>query len=181
MGAIQVSEFQINKKASEIRIGDIGFARTNGLMGKTIRLGEWLKWRSCEFNHTFVVVGTGSTYDDTWVVQAELRGVTLRRLSELFPGASEIHLVAPPAEADRKKIALFAISQVGHPYGLMSIACIALDITTPDWFLAFRRKNTWICSALTAEACRYAGWYYDFPDVYIVTPTNLWKAFQNRK
>ena len=175
------NQLTINKKPNEIRIGDIGFARTTGAMGKIIRAGEWLKWRSCEFNHTFTVVGVGNTYDEVWIVQAELRGVTLRRLSEVLPGASEIHFLTPPESADPKKIALFSLSQIGHPYGLMSIGCLALDITTPDWFVAFRRKNTWICSALSAEALRYAGWYYDFPDIYIVTPTNLWKALQTRK
>jgi len=64
----------INKAANKIRIGDIGFARTNGVMGKLIRVGEWLKWRECEFNHTFVVVAAGNTYDEVWIVQAELRG-----------------------------------------------------------------------------------------------------------
>jgi hypothetical protein len=178
---VSASEITINKKPNEIRIGDIGFARTNGLMGKLIRAGEWLKWRECEFNHTFTVVAAGNTYDEIWIVQAELRGVSLRRLSEILPNASEIHLVAPPEGADPKKIALFSLAQLGSPYGLMSITCLALDITTPDWFIAFRRKNTWICSALSAEACRYAGWYHDFPDIYIVTPTGLWKAFQDRK
>ena len=176
------NEITINKKPHEIRIGDIGFARTKGTMGKIIRVGEWLKWRSCEFNHTFTVVSTtGFTYDDIWIVQAELRGVTLRRLSELLPNASEIHFVAPPEGTEPKNIALFALAQVGSPYGLMTIACLVLDITTPDWFVAFRRKRTWICSALSAEACRYAGWYNDFPDIYIVSPTGLWKAFQSRK
>lgn len=174
-------ETKVNKPANAIRVGEIGFARTKGAMAKLIRASEWLKWRSCQFNHTFVVVTAGNTYEETWIVQAELRGVTLRRLSELLPDASEIHFVAPPEGVDRKRVALFALAELGRPYGILSIICIALDITTPDWFLAFRRKNTWICSALTAEACRYAGWFYDFPDIYLVTPTRLWQALQEAK
>lgn len=171
-----MSELVINKSAGEIRIGDIGFARTKGLMGHLIRIGEYVKFRSCDFNHTFVVVGTGQTYDAVWVVQAELRGVTLRRLSELLPDASEIHFLAPPPEAKPLKVAEFALAQLGDPYGVLTIACIALDIITPDTFVAFRREGSWICSALSAEALRYAGWYFDFGDIYIVTPTALWKA-----
>lgn len=166
----------INKSASELRIGDIGFARTKGFMGRLIRLGEWLKFRSCDFNHTFVVVSTGLSYNDTWIVQAELRGVSLRRLSEILPDASEIHIIHPPKGVDGLKVAEFALRQLGDPYGLVTILCIALDITTPDWFLEFRRNWSWICSALTGESLRYAGWLFDFKDIYTVTPTELWKA-----
>lgn len=164
----------INLKPNEIKIGDIGFARTNGAMGHLIRYGEYLKFRSCDFNHTFIVVSTGATYEEVLIVQATLRGVRLDRLSSLFPDAEELHLVHPPEEADPKKIALFALSQLGSPYGLMSIACIGLDILTPEWFISTRRNGTWICSALTAEALRYAGWFVDWKDIYTVTPTGLW-------
>jgi Permuted papain-like amidase enzyme, YaeF/YiiX, C92 family len=164
----------INLKPSEIKVGDIGFARTKGVLGRLIRYGEYLKFRSSDFNHTFIVVSTGATYDEIFVIQATLKGVRLDRLSSLFENASEIHIVAPPPEVNRRKIALFAISQIGHPYGLMSIACIGLDILTPDWFISTRRNGTWICSALTAEALRYAGWFVDWKDIYTVTPTGLW-------
>lgn len=169
----------VNLKPSEIKVGDIGFARTRGVLGHIIRYGEYIKFRSCDFNHTFIVVSTGATYDEIFIVEATLRGVRLNRLSSLFDNAEELHLIRPPEETDPRKVALFALSQLGSPYGLMSIACICLDIFTPDWFVSTRRNGTWICSALTAEALRYAGWFVDWKDVYTVTPTGLWLVLKS--
>lgn len=171
-----MSELITNRTIGELRVGDVGFARTKGIMGRLIRAGEWLKFRICDFNHTFVVVGTGETAEDTWIVQAELRGVSLRRLSEILPAAEEIWYVSPPKEANPLKVAEFSLRQLGAPYGLLTIGCISIDILTPDWFISFRRNGSWICSALTAESLRYAGWLADFDDIYIITPTGLWKA-----
>jgi hypothetical protein len=39
--------------------------------------------------------------------------------------------------------------------------------------LECRREGTWICSALAHEAMRFAGVYFDVPDIYMVSPTNL--------
>ena len=164
----------INLVPSQIKVGDLGFSRTNGAMGHLIRYGEWLKFRSCDFNHAFVVVAEGNTYEEILVVQATLRGVRIDTLASLFPNSLEIHITTPPADANPQKIALFALSQVGSPYGLMSISCISIDILTPDWFVSFRRNGTWVCSALTAECLRYAGHLIDWKDIYIVTPTELW-------
>ena len=150
-------------------------------MGRLIRLGEWLKWRESHYNHVFVVVSTGVTAENIWVVEATLKGVKLTLLSDLLASGAEIDIFRPPVECNSLKVAEFALAQLGSPYGLLSILCITLDITTPDWFIAFRRKKTWICSALASEALRYGGWLEDWDDIYITTPTMLYLRLTAKK
>lgn len=159
----------------EIKPGYIGFSRTTGVLGRLIQVGEKWKFGDGEYNHSFVVVSLGSSYDDVWIVQATLKGVVLSHLSDLYPTTSEILLTPPPEECDLDKVVLFASEQVGAPYGLLSDICIAVDILTPVWFWAVRRNGTWICSALAAESLRYAGMLENWPDIYGVTPTQLKK------
>jgi len=166
----------INATPSHIKRGDIGYARTNGLLGLLIRVGEKLKWRNGDANHAFVVVTEGDSYDKIWIVQATLKGVVRSRLSELMATSTRIETYPPPTIAHPQLVALFAEYQIGDPYGLLSDICLAVDILTPVWFWSVRRNGTWICSALAAEAMRFAGWYFDFPDVYGVAPTPLKEA-----
>ena len=163
----------VNLAPAEIRRGDVGYARTTGLLGLLIRVGERLKWRNGDSNHVFIVVEEGATYDEVWIVQATLRGVVKSTLASMMATSYDIDVHRPAPNANPGLVALFAEREIGNPYGLLSILCIALDITTPDWFVAFRRKNTWICSALAGEAMRFGGWYDDVPDVYCQTPTQL--------
>jgi hypothetical protein len=154
--------------------GDIGFARTVGKMGLLIRWGEWLKMRKSHFNHVFILDRfEGGVW---YVIQAEIKGVTkTRSLAEVAPGG-EFVIVPPPKGARDFDILDFARHQVGSKYGWYTIASIALDILTPDWFPAFRRGGTWICSALGAESLRYGGWLYEWGDIYVITPEQLYCA-----
>jgi hypothetical protein len=77
---------------------------------------------------------------------------------------------------DKEKMLKFAEHQVGDHYSFLTILSIALDIATPNWFPAFRRSGTWICSALAGESLRAGGWIHDWGDVYTVTPAQLWFA-----
>jgi len=155
--------------------GDIVFAHSNGVAGRLIRFGEFLRWRKgSHWNHACVV--SRITQDGTvYVIQADIKGVN----EALLESVGEYIILDPPARVNRNKILAFSKAQLGSSYGLLSIGSIIVDIITPSWFPAMRRKNSWICSAVTGEALRYGGWLYNFPDIYTVTPAQLFDALEN--
>lgn len=152
--------------------GGIGFCQSKGFIAKIIRLGEWLRFRKGEVNHAFIVHPSGRVY------QAEARGVTnFREIEEVAPGG-KVWIYPFPEHVDIEKVFLFCAQNVGKRYGWGSILAIALDVILPLWTPAFRRPDTWICSALVAEALRSGGWLRKglWPDIYVVTPTQLRNA-----
>ena len=158
--------------------GDIVFAHSNGIMGKAIRLGEWLRFRrGSHWNHVCFIdrVEDGVPY----VLQAEPHGVTT---DKTLDSVGTYLLLPPPGGCDPAKFMYFARQQVGDRYGWLMIAALALDIVTPAWFptfhLASRRKSAWICSVLTAESLRFAGWYHPWPSIYMVTPSQVYEALE---
>ena len=152
--------------------GDIVFAHSNGLMGRAIRLGEFLRWRKgSHWNHACVISRVDK--DGTaYVIQADLHGVSEARLDTV----GQYIILEPPARVNRNKILAFTKAQIGSSYGLLSIASIVADIITPSWFPSMRRRNTWICSAVTGEALRYGGWLHNWSDIYMITPAQLFDA-----
>jgi hypothetical protein len=151
-----------------------GFARTDGTMGALIRFGEALRWKDGKYNHCFTVVSTGKTYEDIWIVQATMKGVVKSTLASLIASSQIVSMYGiEELGGDPKKAVFFAEKQVGKPYGLLSDICIGVDIISPEWFFECRREGTWICSALAHEAMRFSGVYFDVPDIYMVSPTNL--------
>ena len=156
-----------------LKAGLIGFARTTGVMGRLIRVGEWLKFRRSEFNHVFVIdrVENGVAY----VLQATMRGVTnTATLDDIAPGGS-YWLLTVPKETDVVKMLRFGRAQIGERYGFLTVAAIALDILSWSWVPSFRgaRKASWECAALTGEMLRFGGWLYNWRDVYDVMPQEL--------
>ena len=116
----------------------------------------------------------GATYEEVMIVQATMKGVVKSTLASLIASSQIISMYGiEELGGDPEKAAWFAEKQLGDPYGLLSDICIGIDIISPIWFVEFRRGGTWICSALAHEAMRYAGVYFDVPDVYMVSPTNL--------
>lgn len=160
--------------------GDIIFARTAGLLGLLIRLGERLKFRrGSAWNHACVIDRIDG--ETPYVIQATLRGVTdSMELWDVAKGG-KWHVVSLPAGVDREKLLEFQRAQLGTRYGFFTILAIAMDILTWQWFPAFRgaRRDSWICSALVCEGLRYAGWYHPWLDVYTVTPAQAWNALQS--
>jgi len=167
----------INLLAAEIKVGYTGYAKTNGQVGRLIRIGERIKLHHSTYNHVFTVISAGETYDDILVVQATpVHGIIISKLTDITSSASICDLLPPPSGCDGEKVAQFARGQVGDPYGLLTISCIAIDVLTPEWFVAFRRPGSWICSALGGEALRFGGLYLDLGDIYTVTPQQLFDA-----
>lgn len=156
--------------------GDIGFSRSNGAMGRLIRFGERLRLkRGSQWNHEFVVSDQVDVDGTPLIIQATLKGITD---TARIDGVGEYVTMAPPDACDRHELLVFMKAQVGTRYGVGTILAIALDILTWDWFPAFRgsRKNSWICSAVTNEAMRFAGWYHPFVNIYTVTPQDGYDA-----
>jgi len=152
-------------------IGDIVFAHSNGVMGKAIRFGERLRWGETPSYWNHVAIVSRVDEDGTaYVTQAEPRGVTN---DKSLDSVGTYRLVSLPEGVSREKVLRFAHQEVGSRYGWMSIASIALDIATPNWFPSTRRSNTWVCSALVAEALRAGGVIFSWADIYCVTPAQL--------
>lgn len=158
--------------------GDIGFAHSNGIMGRAIRFGERIRWgeKPSYWNHAFIVDSV-KFVNDEWVVtvvQAEPRGVTNDKRIETV---GQYILIEPQPGHSRNDILAFARAQVGSQYGWGSIASVVFDALTPSWFPAFRKANTWICSALVAESLRFAGWLENWGDIYTPTPAQVFEAY----
>ena len=111
-----------------------------------------------------------------YIIQAEARGVTNDKTLESVSPGGTYTLVEPPTHVDRNAMLEFARNEVGSKYGWLSILSAVFDIVTPDWLPSVRRDDSWICSAVTAEALRTGGWVYRWPDIYCVTPAQLFNA-----
>jgi hypothetical protein len=162
----------MNVGARQPQIGDVGFARTKGVMGWLIRLGTWLKFRKARFNHQFAIDDRVDTDGTPFVIQATMRGVTnTARFDEIAPGGTVVTM-APPDIVDRAKFLEFLHQQVGLEYGFITDTAMAIDIVTWDWVPSFRgaRKNSWQCSALINEALRFGGWLHPWVDIYAILP-----------
>jgi hypothetical protein len=164
-------------RTSEImEAGDLVFVHSNKLIGRVIQLGERLRWNKLDARYNHVAIIDRVEGDKAFVIQAEAKGVTNdKELTTLSADGSFI-VVPLPAACDRQKVLAFARAQVGSKYGWLSIASVALDILTPSFFPLFRRNNSWICSAVAAESLRFGGWFYSWPDVYTVTPAQLFAS-----
>ena len=158
--------------------GDLVFCHSTGIVGRAIRLGERLRFRSGDFwNHVAIVATTGP---DPLVIQAESRGVTSTApLSTVAPGGS-YEVVELPESCEAVSVLAFADAQVGQEYGFLSIAGLAVRILTPQWLPipTVRMARTWICSALGAESARAGGWVNNWGDVYTVVPSELYAAIK---
>lgn len=164
-----------------IQAGDIGWARTTGIMGRLIRLGEWLRFRKSEWNHQFVVTDTVDVDGMPFIIQATMRGVTdTARLDQVAPGGTYI-TIPPPPEVDRAKLLKFCKAQVGLEYGYWTDIAMAIDIVTWNWFPALRgaRKQSWQCSALVNEGLRFGGWLHPWLSIYNIFPQEGYDALHD--
>jgi hypothetical protein len=166
-----------------VSAGSIGFARTTGIMGRLIRLGEWLKFRQSEFNHMFIVSDGVDEKGEPLIIQATIRGVTgSAPLNTVAPGGQFVILTLP-AGVDPQKVLEFAKSQIGTEYGVLTILAIALDILSFSWVPAFMgsRKPSWICSGLSCEALRFGGWLHEWVNLYTVMPPQAYDVLTGAK
>ena len=158
----------------QAQAGDLVFCHSKGIIGRAIRLGEWIRWRGGSAHNHVAVLDTKQL--DGWtVIQAEARGVTAgSKLATIAPGGSYV-IVQAPEGVDRDKVLAFARGQVGDCYGYVAIASVIVTILTP-WFVNVTLPFTWICSAVSAESLRAGGWIHRWGSVESVTPAQLWEA-----
>lgn len=150
--------------------GDLVFCRGTSYVARAIQLVQ--SWRSpkadARWNHVAILYEEN---DGDWtLISAGGHGVKVAYLSDT---ADTYEIVACPTGA--KKVVEFALSQVGHRYGFLTIASIVLNVITPKR-IGLRKPGTWICSALAAGALWYGGWpeseWWD--DIYQVSPADLY-------
>lgn len=110
------------------------------------------------------------------VIEAVARGVSRGQLSDVAPDGW-YRILRPPPGVEPTRTLTFARGELGADYGFCTIASVAVDIVTPQWFhVPFRRPGTWICSALSAASAWNGGWYHRWPTLYGVTPAQLMHA-----
>ena len=153
--------------------GDIGWARTTGVMGRLIQFGTWLRFRRCDFNHQFAVDDRVDADGVPFIIQATMHGVTnTMRLDQVAGKRGRYVTMSPPPEVDRARFLEFLHRQVGVEYDLLTDLAIGIDTVTWQSFPAFRgaRKPSWQCAALINEGLRWAGWWHDWIDIYSMFP-----------
>ena len=162
--------------------GEIVFARTTGVLGRLIRLGERLRLkRGSEWNHAGIVSDEVDEQGRPLLIQATIKGVTGDKpVATVAPGGKYTVLSLPDG-VDPLQVVAFAKSQIGQRYGLLTILAIASDIVTWNWVPAFEgsRKPSWICSALAGEALRCGGWIHTWVNSATVTPQQLFDALNH--
>ena len=158
--------------------GDLVFCHNSNLIGRAIRWGEWLRFRKgAYYNHVATLdIPVPNSNGDWFILQANQNGVTCYGyLSDLSKNGSSYEVVPAPAGVNTAKQIEFLYSQIGRHYGWLTIASIVTTLILPQ-FINVMLPNTWICSAIAAEACRAGGWIHSWPDIYQVAPAQLFEV-----
>jgi hypothetical protein len=157
--------------------GDLVFCHNTDIVSRAIRWGEWLRFRKGDYyNHVGTLDVQVPQSDDWFVIEAIGHGVTnLGRLSSLVKPGGTYTIVPAPDGVNTDKQMEFLNEQVGDHYGFLTIASIITTLLSPA-FINVMLPNTWICSALAAEALRAGGWIHCWPDLYQVNPAQLFEA-----
>ena len=147
------------------RPGDYGVVKTNGIIGRLIRIGTTSRW-----NHAFIYIGGGV------LVEARPTGVTLNRVDQYTAYAFNQH--EDITQEQRDHIVDHAMAQVGKPYGFIDITVIflrifGLKIPNLKIWNKLSKKKGFICSELVAESYRKAGFVLINKPDGIVTPGDL--------
>ena len=163
-----------------MQAGDIGFAHSDGIIGKAIRLGEAMRGskNDARWNHAFVLYKMTDDGTDWYIIQAEAKGVTCDKLLSQVAGLTGHYEIIPlDSRTDRASLLSFAHSQVGSKYGYVSIASCVFDILLPD-SICLRKSGTWICSGLVMAALTYGTTpgisEYVKKDIYTTTPAEAY-------
>lgn len=172
-----------NRKRYEA--GDIGFCHSPGMIGHGIRWSEWLRFKQgSHYNHVFTLDTWHEENNGYWtVIQADAHGVTNHHTiaEATHHGSYEIFSPPPygrirrPSSFSTEKQLEFLRSQVGAKYGYLTILSIVTTLVLPN-FINVMLPNTWICSALAAEALRAGGWIHNWPDIYQTNPAQLYEV-----
>ena len=168
-----------------IEPGDLVFCNGRGVVAWSIRGAErlsrdWDRARGHEgtrFNHVAIV--DRQLPDGDWaLIQALQVGVVVDRDESPSRLSEHRHFRVVSCPGDRERTLTFARAQEGHRYGFVTILSFVITLFTPR-FINVMLPRTWICSALAAESLRYGAWLHDWPDIYQVSPAQLWLALED--
>jgi hypothetical protein len=168
--------------------GDLVFCHSTGIIGKGIRFAERFRRDRKDakeepgafWNHVAVLDGCwGKDRSDPafWtVLEASARGVVVTSMQSAV-GRGSFDVVRLPTAANPRSVVKFMRTQTGSHYGFLTLLSILLTLFTPR-FVNIMLPGTWICSAVAGEGMRFAGWLKNWPDIYQVSPAQLWIAVQ---
>ena len=148
------------------RPGDYGVVKTNGPLGKAIRVGTLSRW-----NHAVIYMGDGV------IIEARPTGVKFGSIKE-YPNIAWNQHEYGLTDEKRTKIVNFAIDQIGKPYGYFDIFLIlfrilGLKLPPAKFWVKLARRQGYICSELVAEAYGSAGYTLSGKPDALVTPGDL--------
>lgn len=167
-------------RLEDAKAGMLVYCHSSGVIGSAIRLVQHLA-NDVDYQWNHVAILDKKVGNRWYVIQAEAHGVTgtrsdgteyLSRPLSTVAGDGYYEVREVPDGVDPAKVLEFARSQVGEHYGFITIASIVTSLLTPK-FINVMLSNTWICSALTAEALRFGGWLHSWGDIYQVRPAQL--------
>jgi uncharacterized protein YycO len=150
----------------EPRPGDYGVVKTNGIIGKLIRVGTASRW-----NHAFIYIGSGT------IVEANPTGVAISPSSK-YPSIAWNHHDSID-DAVREEIVQTALKEVGKPYAFLDIAAlffriVGLRFIRPNVFWKkIANTQSWFCSELVAYSYRTVGLPIINKKDDLVTPGDL--------
>lgn len=149
----------------EPKPGDYGVVKTNGIIGRLIRLGTTSRW-----NHAFIYIGGGV------IVEANPTGVALSPAIKYPKIAWNQH--DKLSAKQRELIVDEAIAQVGKSYDFVDIAALLLRIfglKLPIYkiFKFLSKRDSWFCSELVVHSYKVAKAPLTESPEYLVTPGDL--------
>lgn len=170
---------------SEITRGDLVFCCGHGVVAWGIRTAQRLRrdWGNAterygdQYDHV-AIVDRQLTDGDWTLVQALTHGVVEDRVGQPSRLSHYERYVVVANPADRERTLQFARSQIGYKYGFLTVMSFIFTLLSPRFF-NIMLPRTWICSALAAESLRYGAWLHDWPDIYQVSPAQLWCALED--
>ena len=146
--------------------GDFGVVKTNGIIGRLIRVGTASRW-----NHAFIYVGEGI------IVEANPTGVAISPVTKYPQIAWNQH--DNLSKKVRDKIVKAAHAEVGKPYAFLDILALVFRILglrflRPNVFWKkLSRKDSWFCSELVSHCYRISGLTLINKQDDLVTPGDL--------
>lgn len=132
-----------------VAAGDTVFVKKGNLINWIIRIGEWLRFHRDTWSHVFTVIS-----DNGGLIEAEWNGV---RYSDISEYKDTEYLVVHTRDKilaednDLEQAVDYLLSQLGKPYGYLTIIGTATRFLTPGRSFAFIGKHN-ICSGLAAQA-----------------------------
>jgi hypothetical protein len=167
---------------ADIGPGDLVFCYGKGAIAWAIRTVERYRrdWGRVteelgdKFDHVAIV--DAALPDGDWtLIQALSDGVVEDKPGKPSRLSHYDGYVIATCPGDRTLTVSFARAQVGHKYGFITILSFLITLFTPG-FINVMLPKTWVCSALAGESLRYGNWLHDWPDIYQVSPAQLWCA-----